>query len=111
MERGIVASTMMFWKDRVKRRQLEKEKGRKGHRRNRTETYSGKMNSDAKKKGKKRFEEEESGVGPPAKKEKKTGRNRSIEQSNRLRSGREVYLRSGLLWNSPNTQRILKPVE
>lgn len=118
MERGIVASTMMFWKDRVKRRQLEKEKGRKGHRRNRTETYSGKMNSDAKKKRKKKIRGRGiegltggSGVGPPAKKEKKTGRNRSTEQSNRLRSGREVYLRSGLLWNSPNTQRILKPVE
>lgn len=118
MERGIVASTMMFWKDRVKRRQLEKEKSRKGHRRNRTETYSGKMNSDAKKKRKKKIRGRGiegltggSGVGPPAKKEKKTGRNRSTEQSNRLRSGREVYLRSGLLWNSPNTQRILKPVE
>lgn len=118
MERGIVASTMMFWKDRVKRRQLEEEKGRKGHRRNRTETYSGKMNSDAKKKRKKRFEEEESrdwqgdlGLVHRRRKKKKTGRNRSTEQSNRLRSGREVYLRSGLLWNSPNTQRILKPVE
>lgn len=43
MERGIVAGTMMFWKDRVKRRQLEKEKGRgsrKGYGRKRTETYS-----------------------------------------------------------------------
>lgn len=43
MERGIVAGTMMFWKDRAKRRQLEKEKGRgsrKGHGRKRTETYS-----------------------------------------------------------------------
>lgn len=87
-----------------------KREGPKRTQTKQNETYSGKMNSDAKKKRKKKIRGRGiegltggSGVGPPAKKEKKTGRNRSTEQSNRLRSGREVYLRSGLLWNSPNT--------